>query len=339
MGEAEYSNLLEPIAADKPCGEYLEDTQVMAAFDGYRVFGQATPIDQRLKGDGKTPDSPDWREIREKSLEALAQSKDFRLLAHLAASDIRLKGGLPSLVGLLAVAAQWIEQHWDGVYPPIDDDAIFRRNALNSFADRFAVVDALRRLPLLSHPQLGKVSLRDIEGLGTESAETEGAATAAQVSGVLASTSAEDLSALRQHAKAAIASLKLIDSKMRDAGGSDAAPEFDSLLSALVLIDRTVEQQLKDRGGEAATDDQSGGEPGGAGATTVAVGAIRSRQDAIRALDAVAAYFRQNEPSSPVPLFVERAKRLVSMNFLDILADVAPDGIGQAKSAGGIKDE
>ena len=54
-------------------------------------------------------------------------------------------------------------------------------------------------------------------------------------------------------------------------------------------------------------------------------GRFSSRQDAIRALDAVADFFRRNEPSSPIPLFVERAKRLVSKDFLEVLADIAPD--------------
>ncbi len=64
------------------------------------------------------------------------------------------------------------------------------------------------------------------------------------------------------------------------------------------------------------------------------MGAIRSRQDAIRALDAVAEFFRRNEPSSPIPLFVDRAKRLVSKDFLEVLADIAP-GRGGAGARGG----
>jgi type VI secretion system protein ImpA len=71
----------------------------------------------------------------------------------------------------------------------------------------------------------------------------------------------------------------------------------------------------------------------------MAVGAIKSRQDAIRALDAAAEFFRLNEPSSPIPLFLERAKRLVSKDFLEVLADVAPDALPQARSAGGLRDE
>ena len=39
-----------------------------------------------------------------------------------------------------------------------------------------------------------------------------------------------------------------------------------------------------------------------------------------------------------MPLFLERAKRLVAKDFLAILADVAPEAITQAKLAGGIRD-
>src|ERR1700730_9432422 len=63
----------------------------------------------------------------------------------------------------------------------------------------------------------------------------------------------------------------------------------------------------------------------------------RSRQDAIRALDAVADFFRRTEPSSPIPLFLARAKRLVSKDFLEVLADVAPEAVAQARAAGGLK--
>jgi len=50
----------------------------------------------------------------------------------------------------------------------------------------------------------------------------------------------------------------------------------------------------------------------------------------------VAAFFRQTEPSSPIPLFLERAKRLVSKDFLEVLADIAPEAVAQARAAGGL---
>ena len=66
-------------------------------------------------------------------------------------------------------------------------------------------------------------------------------------------------------------------------------------------------------------------------------GVVKSRQDAIRALDAVADFFKRTEPSSPIPLFLARAKRLVSKDFLEVLADIAPEAVAQARAAGGLK--
>jgi type VI secretion system protein ImpA len=68
-----------------------------------------------------------------------------------------------------------------------------------------------------------------------------------------------------------------------------------------------------------------------------AVGPIKSREDAVRALDAVAEFFRRTEPSSPIPLFVDRAKRLVSKDFLEVLAEVAPEVVAQVRTAAGLR--
>jgi type VI secretion system protein ImpA len=71
----------------------------------------------------------------------------------------------------------------------------------------------------------------------------------------------------------------------------------------------------------------------------MAVGIVRTRQEAIAALDAVAEYFKRAEPSSPVPIFIDRAKRLVSKNFLEVLADIVPTAVPQAREAGGLKGD
>ena len=38
-------DLLGPITSDRPCGENLEDTPLLASFDTFRLFGSATPLD------------------------------------------------------------------------------------------------------------------------------------------------------------------------------------------------------------------------------------------------------------------------------------------------------
>ena len=46
-------------------------------------------------------------------------------------------------------------------------------------------------------------------------------------------------------------------------------------------------------------------------------------------MDAICAYLEQHEPTNPAPLLVRRARRLMTMNFLDIVKDMSPDGINQ----------
>jgi type VI secretion system protein ImpA len=65
------------------------------------------------------------------------------------------------------------------------------------------------------------------------------------------------------------------------------------------------------------------------------IGEITSRNEVIRALDAVCGYYERNEPSSPVPILLRRAQRLVSKNFMDIMRDLAPSGMSDIEKIQG----
>ena len=149
--------------------------------------------------------------------------------------------------------------------------------------------------------------------------------------------SLEELMSLRQGVGRALSALKGIDAKMRSEIGTEAAPSFDPLSSQLVKIDKVLAR--RSRRGLVARRSKRTRRSDGSAAMPAAVGSIRSRDDAMRALDAVADYFRKTEPSSPVPLFCDRAKRLVSRDFFEVLADVAPEALGAARAAGGLKQE
>ena len=321
--------LLEALSADSPCGEDLEDTQLLASFDGYRLFGQTAPLAAET----------DWRDIRDRSLEALHKSKDFRLLTHLASAVVRTDG-FAGLVQTLAVAARWLQSWDEAVFPRIDEDSILRRNALNGFADRMAVVDGVRRAPILSHPQLGSVSIRDIEIALGQLTPAEGETAAmdqSQLKALLTATAATELQSLADQLDQAIESLKSIEAAMRSRGGSEAAPDFESLASPLKRTWSLVSEQLSAR---APASPAAATGPGAEAVISVGLAgdAIRNRQDATRALDAVAEFFRTHEPSSPIPLLLERAKRLVAKNFLEVLEELAPDALSSAKAASGVRD-
>ena len=66
---------------------------------------------------------------------------------------------------------------------------------------------------------------------------------------------------------------------------------------------------------------------------------ITRREDVIEGLDKIISWLERNEPSSPLPMLLKRAKRLSTMSFLDILRDISPDGVTQAVMIGGPEPE
>jgi type VI secretion system protein ImpA len=329
--ESELARLAEPIAPDAPCGESLEDTPTLAAFDAYRIFGLLT-IPQH---------EPDWREIRAASLSALAQSKDFRVLAHFTAAALRTNS-LADALRIFPLAQIWLQRYWDEVYPRIDSDAIMRKNALSDFSDRVAIIDALRRLPLVTHPQLGSFSLRDIDiatGVQPNPDPDTEPRPENEVTAAIKDSDPEPLARVNQLAAAAYQSLTAVQDIMRTRGGnSGAVPQLEALFAQFARIQQILGPRIADVSGSAQSAGQTAREGNVETTDAKAVGAVKSRQDAIRALDAVASYFRRNEPTSPVPLLVERAKRMVSMDFLEVIADLAPDALDAARKAAGVRD-
>ena len=337
--------LLLPITPDQPCGESLEDTPLLASFDAFRLFGQAKPLDAPPdpgeKRIPKPPESPEWVRFATRRSEALGKSKDLRLLAHLGTALLRTDG-VPAFAETLTIASHWLETYWSQTYPLVDEDAILRRNALNCFADQMAVVDGLRRLPLVSSREHGKFGLRDIEiATGQQlPGATDARPDDEQIKAAFAAMPLEELTRLHESVVGAVACA----AKHRRQDARCGRHRSGAQLRAVVGAAR--ENGARASGAQLALrPGNEGAEPvgrrsrrAGAGAGLSLVGVIKSRQDAIRALDAVADFFRHNEPSSPIPLFLERAKRLVSKDFLEVLADIAPEAVAQARAAGGLKE-
>lgn len=335
-------SLIEPIAGPSPCGPSLDPTEFLR-FDAFRVFAQQAPLDAPLEEaqEGrerevrrvpKPAESPEWVELRDRSLEALSRSKDLRILAYLAASVLRTDGPA-ALCRVISIASAWLSAFWDTVHPLATDDTTERQSALTTFNDYFAVIEPLRRAPLVSSRQHGRFSLRDIQ---------QGAVREA-VEHAFDEIPLTELRCSCQRVLQAHVALQQIDAQIK---GIDPDPilSFQELSTVLGQLHQVLHGQLSRRPDAGVVGDGASPAPAAGALTNVAAGpasagSIRTRDDAIRALDAVATFFRQTEPSSPVPLLLDRAKRLVSKSFLEVLADIAPGALGEARTVSGVKDQ
>ena len=191
-------SLLEPIAEDQPCGQQLDYTPELLGLEAFQVFGRDTTLDPTATQSDKksrdyVPPPPDWQEVKAQAVEALRKSKDLRPLAYLAASVLRTDG-LGGYAELLVVAAKWLETDWPGVFPRVDEDVIFRASAVNCLADHRAVVEGLRRAPLVAHKQLGRFSLRDVEAQEAGVNDGEPHPTAAELNAAFMAAPLDELS-------------------------------------------------------------------------------------------------------------------------------------------------
>jgi type VI secretion system protein ImpA len=348
MATAWSEGALEPISEEAPCGISLEESGDLFLLESYQIFGQdsldpapreasAAPKREARKSDRP----PNWRELEDLATACLAKSKDLRALAHLGACRLRTMD-VPAFLETITVASRWLETYWDSVYPRVAEDPVITSSSLSSFADRAAIIDGLRRAPLVSGP-LGRFSFRDLDApLPADAEDGEGQKPGPDGSAIRAAFAAmpiDDLRALHAAVGAGVETLRAIEQTMTSQAGSDAMPSFDLLAAQLQAMQTALRTRLSEHPDAVAGVDDATGEGVEGGGAKGPVGAIATRQDAIRALDAVADFFRRSEPSSPIPMIVDRAKRLVSKNFLEVLADLAPGGLAEARSAGGIRDQ
>ena len=146
-------------------------------------------------------------------------------------------------------------------------------------------------------------------------------------------------------AKTITDNLKAI-SKVFDEKTPGQGPELDPVIRLAGQIAKTIakysgdEDAAADLGGGAAEAGDAPSAPamGSGGGGGQPVGSIRSTADVANALDRIIDYYQRNEPSSPIPLLLRRAKRLVNADFLTIVQDLAPGGIDNVHLVGGIDD-
>jgi type VI secretion system protein ImpA len=120
-----------------------------------------------------------------------------------------------------------------------------------------------------------------------------------------------------------------IETILTDKVGSSQTVGFAPITDMLKDLARILSAQLVRRGvGEAEAQ-------AGASATASAIGEIRSREDVVRILEKACDYFQRNEPSSPVPMLLRRAQRLLSKDFLEIVRDLAPSGVQEVEKLRG----
>ncbi|WP_417689113.1 type VI secretion system protein TssA [Roseibium sp.] len=333
--------LLQSFGEDAPSGE---DLTYDSAFAELEMASQ--PGEEKVVGDSVIEaEEPDYSLVVSKAKALLAQTKDLRVAVMLANAALRTEG-LSAFAEILSYMRSCLDQYWASVHPQLDedddDDPTMRVNAVLGLTDRDTILAALRLAHLTDSRTLGQFSLRDIliaEGEIAVPSDMENVPTSQVISAAFQDTDPVTLSILASSAAACVEHVKAIDAIFDEKTGA-LGPDLTPLQKALHDITRRLGDyaQADSKAIEDATEE---GMPDGADAapagkpSAARMGVLTSPEDVKKAIDQIIDYYARYEPSSPLPLLLNRARRLVSADFVTIMRDMAPSGVENVALIGG----
>lgn len=345
--ELDLDDLLAGFGEAEPAGPDLEYDPTFS-----ELTIAATPKAEQQVGDKIIPaEEPDYAEVLRLGRELMERTIDIRVAVYMAEAALN-REGFPLFARILRYIEGALERHWEHVHPQLDaeddDDPTERVNALRGLADPETVLRQLRRAPLSESRMMGRMSLRHLavaRGEMPAPADMENPPDMAAFAAALKDTGEEEMAAIRGGIADALEAVRAIDALLDEkvpGQGPDLSALVAGLRAAQEAIAETLGAELPAEAGEEIESDPAGTAASaatGAGAARGAVGGISNSNDVIRALDLIMEYYARNEPSSPVPLLLRRAKRLVNADFLTIMEDMAHAGLEQVRIVGGLEPQ
>ncbi|WP_340608864.1 type VI secretion system protein TssA [Xenorhabdus bharatensis] len=340
--------LLAPINSESPCGENLEYD------DDFLLLEQSLvgKTEQQF-GDFLIPaESPNWLEVEKQATNLLlTRTKDLRIIIALMHSWVEARG-LSGYADGLDLIKQTLERYWDEVWPKLefdgDYDPLFRLNTLADIEDGSPLILKVQNSILLKNV-LQELSFRDVysllDGSITEISGYTGGRTRLLKELKQQSSSPEIsiLVGIRDH-------ITTLNELIRRHLPDHHAIEFSLLLKHLNTV---IEFSLlkTPSSAEAPTTDSNKTAPASESVNKPVSTSVKNtvipapsadlssfdwyeveahnREEVRMLLEKVKLYFITHEPSHPAPMMIDRIQQLIDRNFIDIISNLAPEGLHQ----------
>lgn len=342
----DFEHLIQPLeSASGPCGD---DLIFSAEFDEIQ---QARRFDDPSLAQGEwvtEVKEADWDKVVSICETVLARrTKDLRVAAWLTEAKGKL-GGLAGLADGYTLLARLCENFWDDIHPRLEDGELEQRiGVLDWLVNQTSRL--VRETPLTLSPK-GKFSSIDQEsaratakniernpGLAEELARSAALALDTFEAALKDTPATHFIAGMRdaERLKQAIKALQaVLDPRM----GGDA-PAFGPALDTLDDVFRFFRRQAGDPLPAGSTDNSpanaSIADSGERREPSLNLpersGPIASREQAIRQLQEIAAFFRRTEPHSPVAYLADKAARWGSMSLHEWLRTVVKDDSALAR--------
>ncbi|ELI7922706.1 type VI secretion system protein TssA [Yersinia enterocolitica] len=327
-----FDALLAPINDVAPCGSNIEYEQV---YDDIRRARESDP-DYLPQGEWTTElRVADWAKVVKLSCKVLCEeSKDLQVACWFI-EGITQQQGITGLLSGMAFLQQFASRYWDDCWPALAEDGHeFRQSSLNRLDRDLTLL--LKTYPMLGQQESSldywqKVVAWEHQGAPKTDDETSGDSDDFSMTSYnrwAAALSAEKLISLKDSLQELTAAVDIFEqqySQLTLDADSTALGQTRQVIVEMQEWAKRMIDRLGPINGEIATE-SSGEQPL---ASPLYSGMTRhgmSRGEAINQILTIADFFRQTEPSSPLPLLLERAARWGEMTLTEWLEEMLQDG-------------
>lgn len=279
------------------------------------------------------------------------RAKDLEVAAWLTEALLR-SDGIPGLLSGFRLIEQLIEHYWDNLHPMPDEDGLETRLypliGLNGEDGNGSLVTPIRNAPLSDDPENPVTAnllqrCRDAAAIDDpDNRRQRFAEIGLDMDGIQQQVARADLAYcqnLLAATEAAQETIKRISDTLDERCGAQNAPPVSALRESLEVVADGLRHLYGGRLAKAESDSQPAAAEapatapdasaapaaGGSPMSSVPTGPIQSRQDALRQLQLIADYFRQQEPHSPIAGAIERVGRWARLPLHQLLQELIPD--------------
>lgn len=334
----ETSLLLAAVSDTSPCGEDLEYDS-----DFLQLERDALGRPERSMGDAiQAAEPPEWRQLEQACHRLLHRSKDLRITHYLLQSRLALRG-VEGLADSLELILELLSRYWPEIHPQLDaddgNDPTVRINTLSGLTCE-TNLGLLRNAVLVRSRVFGNITLRAaLNAAGLHPASSE-SLSVEELGGALQDADSESLQLTRDALGRALQSLDAIERLVSEQVGSAQGVELSALqqplkLALQVLGDSPAGANADNHPADTSAPAEASMQPASTHAAMRVSGEIANRDDVLKSLERILTYYARHEPSSPLPVLLNRARSLVNADFATIVRNLIPDGMSQFENLRG----
>jgi len=307
------------VSDELPCGIDIE-ADGLTEFDDinrHRVFYKLDNDYQELnKADTSRAD---WKVYFDEAEGFLKGNKHLWILTYFAKAALG-SGGLEAFADAVALVRYWCENHWEHLHPVANDTSGKKQriNALGELSGNMLIF----MLSKASLPGTIGATLKNYQGSRKDVSQI-----ADYARQIFADSSREQVSQVEEVVASLVQDVQWILDHVDRTFSSDDDVNCGDFLSdmndKLIPELNTIHlfyQQSDDSGESSAVATAGGvGESQNPAGAAVSVSGALTHSQIREMLDRICDNYKRYEPSSPVPLLLKRAKKLIGLSFLELV--------------------